>query len=139
MAVAALTPRVRNIIICDDAVAGLTEDAVFTLEGVRFHLVASSFPCRRDLNVFLFLSSARKGRYPGRVLVVNEQNAKVIRYVKFFATFDEDNGLLVLNVDVGDCVFPEPGRYNFQIYFVAAGGGEALKGEHPLIVLSEEE
>ena len=45
MAVAAVTPRVRTIVICDDVSASLTENGVFTLEGVRLHLEAASFPC----------------------------------------------------------------------------------------------
>jgi len=59
--------------------------------------------------------------------------------VKFLATFHQDNELLPLYVEIGDCVFPEAGHYNFEIYFSARGGGEALKGEHPFTVLSHEE
>jgi hypothetical protein len=58
--------------------------------------------------------------------------------VKFLATFPEDNQLLPLCVAVGECVFPEAGAYNFEIYF-SARGGEALKGEHPFTALSREE
>ena len=139
MAVAAVTPRVRTIVICDDVAASLTEDGVFTLEGVRYHLEARSFPWRAALNLFLLLSSPRKGNYSGKILIVNERSDKAIRYVKFLATFQEDNELLPLYVEVGDCVFPEAGRYNFEIYFSARGGGEALKGEHPFAVLAHEE
>jgi hypothetical protein len=51
MAVAAVTPRVRTIVIrtiviCDDVSASLTENGVFTLEGVRLHMQATSFPYR---------------------------------------------------------------------------------------------
>jgi hypothetical protein len=59
-----------------------------------------------------------------------------LRYVKFVAEFHEDNELLPLYVDIGDCIFPEAGQYSFEIYFSAPGRGEALKGEHPLIVLA---
>jgi hypothetical protein len=138
MAVAAVTPRVRTIVVCDDVSANLTENNVFTLEGVRLHLEAASFPCRAALNLYLLLSSPRKGGYAGRVLVVNERNDKLIRYVKLHVTFPEDNGLLPLYVDVGDCVFPEAGQYSFEVRF-SAGGGEALKGEHPFTVRSREE
>jgi hypothetical protein len=44
MAVAAVTPRVRTIVICDDVATSPTEEGVFTLEGVRQHLEAASFP-----------------------------------------------------------------------------------------------
>jgi hypothetical protein len=138
MAVAAVTPRVRAFVICDEVAASRTEDRVFTLKGVRQHLEAASFPWRAALRVFLILSSSRKGKYPGKVLIVNERNERRIRYVKFSATFQEDNELLSLYVDLGDCVFPEAGHYNFEVYF-AARNGEALKGEHPFIVLSQEE
>src|SRR5438876_8861836 len=93
MAVAPVTPRVRTIVICDDVSASPTEEGVFTLEGVRQHLEAGSFPCRVSLNLFLLLSSPRKGKYAGKILVVNEQANKAVRYVKFIATFEEDNEL----------------------------------------------
>jgi len=139
MAVAAVTPRVRTIVICDDVSASLIEEGVFNLEGVRSHLAALSFPCRSALSLFLLLSSARKGEYSGKILIVNERTDKAIRFVKFAATFEHDNELLPLYVGIGDCVFREAGQYNFQIYFAARGGGEALKGEHPFNVLSYEE
>ena len=139
MAVAAVTPRVRTIVICDDVVASLTEEEVFTLEGVRQHLEAAAFPWRAALSVFLVLSSPRKGKYPGKILVVNERNDRPIRYVKFVAPFQEDNELLSLSVDIADCVFPEAGRYNFAVIFAARGGGEALQGEQPFTVFAPEE
>jgi hypothetical protein len=46
MAVAAATPRVRSIVVGDGVAASLTEEGVFTLEGVREHLEAGLFPCR---------------------------------------------------------------------------------------------
>jgi hypothetical protein len=138
MAVAAVTPRVRTIVICDDVSTSLTEKGVFTLEGVRWQLEVSSFPCRAALSLFLLLSSPRKGRYSGKILVVNERSDRPIRYVKFQATFQEDNELLPLYVEVGDCEFPEAGQYSFEIYF-STRGGEALKGEHPFVVLPREE
>jgi hypothetical protein len=138
MAVAAVTPRVRTMAVCDDVTASLTEDNVFTLEGVRLHLEAASFPWRAALSLYLLLSSPRKGGYAGRVLIFNERNEKLIRYVKLYVTFSEENELLPLYVDVGDCVFPEAGRYSFEIRF-SVGGGEALKGEHPFTVRSREE
>jgi len=134
-----VTPRVRTVVICDDVIASLTEDGVFTLEGVRQHLEAASFPRRVPLNLFLLLSNPRRGRYAGKILLVNERNDRPIRYVKFFATFHEGNELLPMYVGIGDCVFPEAGQYSFEVYFSARGGGEALKGEHPFRVVSHEE
>lgn len=139
MTAAAVTPRVRTIVICDDVAASRTEDRVFTLKRVRQHLAAASFPCRAALHVFLLLSNPRKGKYDGKVLIANERNDRLIRYEKFVAEFEEDNELLPMYVDMRECVFPEPGQYNFAVFFTARDGGEALKGEHPFTVRSPEE
>jgi hypothetical protein len=138
MAVAAVTPRVRTIVICDDVSPSLTEIGVFTLEGVRLHLEAPAFPHRAALSLFLLLSCPRNGTYSGKILVVNDQNDKPICYVKFLAIFRENNELLPLYVEIGNCIFPEPGPYRFEVYFSARGGADALKGEHPFTVLSHE-
>jgi len=139
MADAALVPRVRTIVICDDSSASETEEGVFHLEGVRQHLYARSFPWRADLSVFLLLSSARKGRYPGAIKVVRDPGGRVIRYKAFLARFDEDNDVLSLTVKIDNCAFPEPGQYTFQVHFSSPRGAESLKGEHPFSVHSEEE
>jgi hypothetical protein len=139
MAIAAVTPRVRTLVICDDVAASPTEDDVFTLEGVRLHLDANSFPWRAGLSLFLHLSCPRKGKYPGRILLVNDRSDRTIRYLRFLATFAEDNELLPLYVDIGECVFPEPGSYTFQVYFSARGSAEALKAEYSLSVRWHEE
>lgn len=89
--------------------------------------------------MYLLLSSLRKGRYSGKVLVINERNDHRIRYEKFLAEFGEVNDLLPLYVDMSECVFPEPGHYNFEVYFTARDGGEVLKGEHLFNVLPLEE
>src|SRR5882724_10647130 len=111
MATAALTPRVRTIVICDDVSASLTEDRVFTLEGVRFEFVASRLPFRVPLHVFLALSSSRKGVFPGEIFLVNERTEKVLRYCKFVAEFPGDNQLMPCALDLGDCFFPNDGLY----------------------------
>jgi hypothetical protein len=59
--------------------------------------------------------------------------------VKYLATFEEDNDLLPLYADIGECGFPEGGFCGFEIYFSARDGGEALKGEQPHTVLGREE
>lgn len=135
MAGAALTPRVRTIVVCDEVVASQTEDGVFTLEGVRQHLVVASFPYPAFLRLFMLLSSPRKGNYFGKILIVNEQDDRTIRYVKIHAAFESDNELLPLYVDLGDCTFPESGQYRFEVYFAGRGGDEVLKTEHPFTVL----
>jgi hypothetical protein len=109
MAVAAVTPRVRTIVICNDVTASLTENGVFTLEGVRQHLTVASLPGRAALKLFLLLSSPRKGKFYGKALIVHERTDRPIRYVKFLATFQLDHELLPLYVEVGECVFREAG------------------------------
>jgi hypothetical protein len=139
MPAAALTPRVRILGVCDEVIASDTEAGVFTLEGVRQHLLAVSFPWPARLGLFLLLSSARKGTYPGKVLVVNDSTDRVIRYVKFEARFEENNELLPLGLDLDDCEFPEPGPYTFQVWFTARDGQEVVKGEQPFHALLNEE
>lgn len=139
MAVAAVTPRVRTIVICDEAIPSQIEYGVFDLEGVRVQIHADSLPKRLPLNLFLLLSSPRKGNYAGKILIVNERTAKPLRFAKFAAVFQDDNDLLPVYVDLGGCVFPEAGLYGFEIYFSMRGSGEALKGEHPFVVLTDEE
>jgi hypothetical protein len=139
MSAAALTPRVRILVVCDEVAASETEAGVFTLEGVRQHFTAASFPCAFRPNLFLLLSSPRKGTYPGKVLLIHERTDHAIRYVRFPAAFEEDNELLPLYLDVGDCECPEPGLYTFQVWFTAANGEEALKAEHPFHARTNEE
>ena len=139
MAVAAVTPRVRAIVICEDVIESAMERGVFTLEGVRHHLGANLFPWSKALSLFLYLSNPRKGKYSGKILIVNERTDQPIRYVKFSAAFEVENEMLPLYVELGDCVFPEPGRYSLEVYFAVRGGGEALKGEQPFFVVSHAE
>ena len=140
MATAAVTPRVRTLVICDDVSASLTEAGVFTLEGVRLHLTADSLPRWATLSVFLLLSSPRKGRYQGKILIISERTEKPIRYIKFLAQFEGDNELLPLYVEIGDCRFPNPGQYRFEVHFSTRRSAEVQKGEHPFFMrLSDEE
>jgi hypothetical protein len=139
MAVAAVTPRVRTIVIGDGVSPSEIESGVFNLEGVRQHRYAESFPSRCELSVFLLLSSPRKGKYAGKIVIVHDRTEKVIRYVKFLTTFQEANELLPLYVEMEACVFPEPGLYTFQVIFTAPAGDDVLKGEHPFSVLTYEE
>jgi hypothetical protein len=44
-----------------------------------------------------------------------------------------------LRVEVDNCVFPEPGQYNFEVYFAARGHSEVLKGELPFVVVPTED
>lgn len=91
MASAALTPRVRTIVICDDINASSIEDGVFTLESVRCSVVAMSLPWRVPLSLYLLLSNPRPGRFPGKILIVDERTDKRTRLIKFTAEFGITN------------------------------------------------
>ena len=138
MAVVALTPRVRTVVVCDDVSASLTADRVFTLDGVRFEILAPSVPCRAALHVFLVLSSPRKGTFPGKILLVNERDEKLVRYAKVVAAFEQGNQLVPYGFDIGEVVFPNSGQFRFEVYF-AVRGTEVLKGEHPFTIMSDED
>ncbi len=138
MALAAVTPRVRAILVCDEISSNPTEYEVFNLEGVRQQLYAESFPWRVPLSVFLLLSSPRTGQYPGRIVILNEANDRLVRYIKFVANFQEANQLVSLSVELGDCVFPMIGRYTFEVHF-SSRDGDVQKGEQPFSILQHEE
>lgn len=139
MSAAALTPRVRSMVVCNEVTSSTIEANVFTLEGVRTHLYAESFPWGAELNLFLLLSSTQEGNYEGKVLVIDDHYDRCLRYVKFTAAFEEANELVCLYASIGVCVFPHPGQYTFQVYFQSKTAGEALKGELPFNVLSQED
>jgi hypothetical protein len=135
MSAAALTPRVRILAVCDEVTPSDVEEGVFTLEGVRQHVSAESFPYLYRPSLFLLLSSPRRGAYRGRVLVVHEEADRTFRYLGFRVAFEEDHALLPLYLDLGECQFREPGRYTFQVWFSSVSGAEALKAEHPFHAL----
>jgi hypothetical protein len=139
MSVAALTPRVRIMVICEEVIASDTEPGVFTLEGVRQFLSATSFPWPAPLSLFLLLSSARRGTYAGKVLMIHDATDRTIRYVKFEVEFQRNNEVLPVGVDLDRCEFPQPGGYTFQVWFAAKKGADALKAEQPFDVLQDEE
>jgi hypothetical protein len=138
MSASALTPRVRFLTVCDEAVRSEIEEGVFTLEGVRYRILARSFPCLRELSVYLLLSYPRKGKFEGMVRVIDEED-KSIRIRQFVANFDEDTRLVAIDVDLGECVFPDPKEYWIRVEFLSQEGVNVLKHESPFSVLEEEE
>ncbi len=114
---------------------------VYTLEGVRQQLQADYFPCTAELDLFMVLSSPRKGTYKGRILLVDSTGIeeKGIRYWKFPATFEEDNEILPLFVTLENCTFRQSGQYLFQVWFAARRGLDVQKAEQPFYVLRNEE
>ncbi len=139
MSGAALTPRVRFLTVCDEAVRSEIEEGVFTLEGVRYRIYARSFPCLRELSVYMLLSYPRTGRFEGMVRVWDEEDNKTIRLRQFVADFDEDTRLAAYDVDLGECVFPDPKVYWIRIEFFSHEGVNVLKHESPFSILEEEE
>jgi hypothetical protein len=139
MAVAAITPRVRIMAICDEVLPSDIETDVYTIEGVRQHLTADSFPAISHLCVYMLLSSSRKGNFQGQIKIIDEQsNRRVIRYCKFSARFREDNETITKVVAIEDIRFREPGFYTFEVWFEVRAGTEVCKGELPFQVLKYE-
>src|SRR5437660_1004397 len=111
MSAAALTPRIRVLAVCDEAVFSEIEANVLTLEGVRHGFAAESFPCVRALSIYLLLSSARGGSFVGEVKLAPVGEEMAIRMSKFDADF-EDSRVIALGIELGDCVFQQPGTYS---------------------------
>jgi hypothetical protein len=130
MSNAALTPRVRKIVVCDEASGSDIEDQVFTLEGVRNGFGSDSFPCVRSLGVYLLLSYPRGGRFAGEVRLIPPDVDKVLRITKFTADFDATPYLHALVLELAGCPFPTTGEYSLRVLFVTESG-EVLKGEEP--------
>ena len=91
---AALTPRVRTLVVCDGIRASRIEENVFHLRGARLHVSAPRFPARRRLRLFVVLSSPRPAYYP----VVDPSVAKLspdaqAAFVKSIAAALEKEGV----------------------------------------------
>ncbi len=138
MSAAALTPRVRILAVCDEAVRSEIEENVFTLEGVRQGFHAEVFPCIRTLGVYLLLSYPRVGSFNGQVKMVQGGDGKTIRYAKFSASFEDGSDRHALAVDMDNCVFPDPGAYTVKVEFWMETG-DVLKAEQPFHVWQLEE
>jgi hypothetical protein len=139
MAAASVTPRVRLMAVCDRVRESDTEAGVYHIKGLRQGIVAPAFPLApAHLWLLLVFSSPRTGRFPGYVLVVNDQTDKSILYGQLTPppTFEGDEETVV-NVMRLRCSFPQPGRYTIQVWFFQAEGNDVLKGELPFTVSQE--
>jgi hypothetical protein len=136
---AALTPRVRILVVCDGVRASTVEEGVFHLRGARCHLRAASFPVRRRLRLFLVLSSPRSGRFPGYVKVIHDQTDRAVFYGEIDPPplFPDEGDLLPLDVPV-HVRFPQAGRYTVEVWFFQEAAADVLKMEQPLYVLPQE-
>ncbi len=139
MAAAALTPRVRSMVVCDDATASDIEVGVYTLQGVRQRLVSDVLPCRRDLDVFLLLSCPRRGTHRGWIRVAAYPSDTAVRMESFKARFTTENELLAVIVSVDNCLFSSTGDFVFEVWFEAGNAEPVQTGEQPFAVLQAEE
>ncbi len=139
-AAVALTPRVRIMVICDDARGSRIEAGVYHLRGVRQSLVASAFPfVPSRLCLFLLLSSPRAGRFPGYVRIVNDRNDKAVfhGHLNPVPVFTTANGLFAEIAPIR-CTFPEAGQYSVQVWFFQEEASDVLKGEMVFTVTMKE-
>jgi hypothetical protein len=136
---AALTPRVRTLVVCDSIRASKTEEDVFHLRGLRSHVVVDAFPVWRRLRLFLILSSPRAGRFPCYVKIVDEVTDLAVCYGKFKPApmFSDVAELLPLDLPLA-VRFPKPGRYLLQVWFFQEAAADILKMEQPFHVLLNE-
>lgn len=136
---AALTPRVRTLVVCDSIRASKVEESVFHLRGTRYHIRADSFPLRRRLWLFVILSSPRPGRFPGYVKVIDGSTDRAIYYgqIEPPPRFPADGDLLPLVLPI-TVRFPRPDRYIVQVWFFQETGADILKMEQPFDVLERE-
>lgn len=75
MSAAVTTPRVRTLVICDEATTSESEDGVYSLEGVRYEAFAPEFPHHRSVRLYLLLTSSQEGNYSFRVRIVDDSDS----------------------------------------------------------------
>ncbi len=139
MSAAALSPRVRIMVICEGVKQSQIEDRVFDLKGVRYSVRATSFPFRPSrLWLFLVLSSPRAGRFPGSVQIVDEQTDRVVHmaHINPDPEFHDDDEYCAVSMGLR-CSLPRPGRYVMQTRFFQVNSGDVVKGELPFDVFEE--
>ena len=136
---AALTPRVRTLVVCDGVRASKNEENVFHLRGARSHIVAEAFPTRRRLRLFLILSSPRPGRFPSYVKVIEEETDQAVFFGQIDPSplFPDATDLLPLDLPIR-VRFPRAGRYTLQVWFFQETAADVLKLEQPFHVLEPE-
>jgi hypothetical protein len=140
MPTAALTPRVRMMVICDHVRESRSEVGVFDLKGVRQRATVDVVPFTTDrLSLFFLLSSPRAGEFPGYVRVVSDRTDRVVyySYLRPRPEFADGGGTCTGRVALR-CIFPEEGQYTVQLWFFQHEGADVLKGEIPFQVLKHE-
>lgn len=138
---AALTPRVRMMVICDGVRESKSEEGVYHIKGLRQSLAAPTFPFTpKRFWTFLLLSSPRGGEYPCYVRIVNQRTDKLVRFchIEPRPRFGAEGGVWAYYAPIS-CTFPEPGSYAVELWFFQEQGSDVLKGETPFLINSESE
>ena len=138
MSMAMLTPGIRAILFCDEVLLSDLEDAVFNLEGLRQQVLVESFPHWHSLNVFLSMAYQRGGTFRGSISLIQDETGEVIGEEDFEVNLDSDDDGIFLPVELGSCIFPEPGSYTGEVYFHSDDGRRVQKGERKLLIIQRE-
>ena len=136
---AATVPRVRTMVICDEAVSSEIEAEVHTLENVRLRIEVDQFPHLRGFCVYLVFSHYRAGTFAGEVRLVRESTLKATRFQKFTVEFTPGTDRVAMYVEMGECRFPAPGDYAFEVWFLDEDSLAVQKGDERLEVYTSEE
>ena len=131
---AATVPRVRAMVICDEAVSSEIEAEVHTLENVRLRIEVDSLPHSRSLCVYLVFSHYREGTFSGEIHLVRESTNRMTRFKKFTVEFTPGTDRIATYVEMGECRFPASGDYTFKVWFLDENSVAVQKGDARLEV-----
>jgi hypothetical protein len=134
----ALTPNLRAFLFCDQIIGSEIEEAVFDAEGIRDRIVVDSFPHWHSVNGFLALAYHPGGTFSGAIRLVEYETEDRIHEINFQVTFDPEDDGVFLPIDLGPCIFPEPGRYNGEVWFFGVEGQEIQKAERSILLMKRE-
>ncbi len=138
MSLAVMTPRLRSFVFCDEVVLSDIEDAVYNLEGAREQIVVDSFPHWHSLNVFLALAYFQGGSFRGQISLIQDDTEEIIQDADFFVSFDSEDDGVFLPVELGSCIFPEPGGYTGEIWFFGGKDQMVQKGQRSILLIQRE-
>ena len=134
----ATVPRVRTMVICDEAVSSEIEADVYTLENVRMGIEVERFPHLRWFCVYLDLSHSRTGTFQGEVRLMRDGAGAKVRWTPFSVEFVPGRDRVSLYVEIGECRFPASGGYTFEVWFLDEESQQVQKGEGKFAVDSLE-
>ena len=126
---AADVPRVRTIVVCDEAILSEIEPEVHTLENVRLQIEVDRFPHLRWFCVYLIFSHFRTGPFQGEVRLIRESARADIRSTPFTVEFTPGTDRIAMYVEIGECRFPAVGDYAFQVWLSDEKSPLVQKGE----------